>query len=313
MATTKAKTEDYLVKNIMIAHLGELAALGTALCWTFNSMAYEAAGKKVGSLSVNYLRLPVAFLLCSVGAFVTRGIFLPIDASGHAWIWLLVSGLLGFVLGDIFLFEAYVQIGSRISLLIMSASPPLAALMGFLLLGEKISVLGLAGIFLTMIGIGLVILNRNPHEKKVHFNRPVKGILYASLGALGQALGLIFSKYGMGSYNAFSATQIRLIAASIGFTILITARKKWPQITASFSNKRALGQIAVGSVLGPFIGVNLSLLALQHTATGIVSSITSISPIIIIPISILVLKEKVAPKEILGACVSILGVILLFL
>jgi uncharacterized membrane protein len=137
--------------------------------------------------------------------------------------------------------------------------------------------------------------------------------LYASLGALGQALGLIFSKYGMGSYNAFSATQIRLIAAFIGFTILITARKKWSQIMASFSNKRALGQIAVGSVLGPFNGVNLSLFALQHTATGIVSSITSISPIIIIPVSILIFKEKVKPKEILGACVSIVGVILLFL
>jgi len=137
-------------------------------------MAYEAAGKRVGSLSVNYLRLPVAFLLCSVGAFITRGLFLPVDASGHAWTWLLVSGLLGFVLGDIFLFEAYVQIGSRISLLIMSASPPLAALMGFLILGERISGLGLVGIFLTMAGISLVVLSRNPHEKKVHFNRPIK-------------------------------------------------------------------------------------------------------------------------------------------
>ena len=238
---------------------------------------------------------------------------MPTDASGHVWFWLLISGLLGFVLGDIFLFEAYVLIGSRISLLIMSASPPLAALMGFLILGEKISVLGLAGIFLTMSGISLVILTKKPNEKKIHFNRPAKGILYASLGALGQALGLIFSKYGMGSYNAFSATQIRLIAAFIGFTILITVRKKWPQIITSLSNKSAMGQIVVGSVLGPFIGVSLSLLALQHTATGIVSSITSISPILIIPVSIWIFKEKVKPREILGACISILGVILLFL
>lgn len=297
----------------MNAHLGELAALGTAICWTFNSMAYEAAGKKVGSLSVNYLRLFVAFFLCSVSAFITRGFLLPTDASGHVWFWLLISGLLGFVLGDIFLFEAYVLIGSRISLLIMSASPPLAALLGFLIMGEKISLLGLAGIFLTMAGISLVILTRNPNEKKIHFNRPAKGILYASLGALGQALGLIFSKYGMGSYNAISATQIRLIAAFIGFTILITVRKKWPQIITSLSNKSAMGQIVVGSVLGPFIGVSLSLLALQHTATGIVSSITSISPILIIPVSIWIFKEKVKPREILGACISILGVILLFL
>ncbi len=293
-------------------HFGELAALGTAICWTFNSIAYEKAGKKVGSLSVNYLRLFVAFSLSSAGAWLTRGLLLPTDASGRTWFWLLISGLLGFVLGDIFLFEAYVQIGSRISLLIMSASPPLAALAGFLFMGERIGVVGLLGMFLTMAGIGAVILSRSPDERKVRFNRPAKGLMYATLGAVGQALGLTFSKLGMGTYNAFAATQIRLIAAFIGFTIIITVRKKWPEIKAALGDKKALGYITLGSVLGPFIGVNLALLALQHTATGIVSSLSSISPIVIIPISIAILKEKVTAKEILGAVVAIFGVILLF-
>lgn len=296
----------------MQAHLGELAALGAAICWTLNSIAYEAAGKKVGSLAVNFLRLFVAFLLSSLAALATRGLLLPTDAGGHIWFWLLISGLLGFVLGDIFLFEAYVQIGSRVSLLIMSASPPLAALVGFLLMGETISLLGFLGMFLTTAGISLVILSRSPDEKRVRLNRPARGILYASLGALGQALGLIFSKYGMGSYNAFAATQIRLVAAFLGFTVIISVRGKWREIKAAFDHKRALGQIALGSALGPFIGVNLSLLALQRTATGIVSSITSLSPILIVPLSVLVFKESVRPREVLGALVSILGVILLF-
>ncbi len=226
-------------------HFGELAALGTAICWTFNSIAYEkAGGKKVGSLSVNYLRLFVAFSLSSAGAWLTRGLLLPTDASGRTWFWLLISGLLGFVLGDIFLFEAYVQIGSRISLLIMSASPPLAALAGFLFMGERIGVVGLLGMFLTMAGIGAVILSRSPDERKVRFNRPAKGLMYATLGAVGgQALGLTFSKLGMGgTYNAFAATQIRLIAAFIGFTIIITVRKKWPEIKAALGgDKKSIG------------------------------------------------------------------------
>ncbi len=96
--------ERVLVSEMILSHLGELAALGAAVCWTFNSIAYEKAGKKVGSLSVNYLRLFIAFILSSVGALLTRGLLLPVDASGSAWFWLLLSGLLGFVLGDIFLF-----------------------------------------------------------------------------------------------------------------------------------------------------------------------------------------------------------------
>ncbi|MGI6651684.1 MAG: EamA family transporter [Limnochordia bacterium] len=123
----------------------------------------------------------------------------------------------------------------------------------------------------------------------------------------------MFSKLGMGDYNPLAATQIRIIAAFISFTVLITLRKKWPEIRAAFKDRKALGSIAVGAVLGPFIGVTLSLAALQHAPSGIVSSLTSLSPILIIPFSVGVFKEKVLPKEILGALISIIGVIILFL
>lgn len=302
-----------MVKDFVLSHIGEMAALVTALCFTLNAVAYEIAGKKVGSLSVSYLRLFVAFFFVSLTAVLIRGRLLPLDASGHTWFWLLISGLVGFVLGDIFLFEAYVQIGSRISLLIMSLAPPIAALAGFLLMGEKIYSWNLLGMFLTMVGIGIVILSRSSKGNKIKLNRPVKGLVCASLGALGQAFGLLFSKYGMGSYDAIAATQIRLIAAMISFTIIISLRRKWPEIKEALNHKKALLAISIGAILGPFIGVTLALVALKYTATGIVSSISSISPVLIIPFSIIVFKEKVLPKEVLGAFVSIVGVILLFL
>ncbi len=299
--------------SILQSNIGEVAALATAICWTLNAMAFEAAGKEVGSLSVNYIRFFAAFPLLAITAFFTRGLAFPTDATGAAWFYLSLSGLIGFVLGDIFLFQALVEIGSRITLLIKSMGPPIAALAGFIIMGESISPLGLLGMFITMSGISLVILSRNPKEKKVTFNRPLKGIVYAFLGALGQAMGLIFSKLGMGSYNPLAATQIRIIAAFLAFTILITARKKWPEICRAFNNKKAIGNIAIGAILGPFIGVTFSLIALQYAPAGIVSSLTSISPILIIPFSIFLFKEKVLPKEILGALISIIGVIILFL
>lgn len=297
----------------MQSHLGELAALTTAVCWTFTAIAFESAGKKVGSLSVNIIRLVIAFALLSIYTFFTRGIGFPIDATGANWLWLLISGLIGFVIGDLFLFQAYVMIGSRISLLIMSAVPPITAIVGFLLLNERISLLGMVGMFITIGGIALVILSRSADEKKVKLAHPAKGLLFAFIGALGQAFGLIFSKLGMGDYNPFAATQIRIIAALVGFCIIITVGKKWKEIAASFQDKKAIRNISIGSFFGPFLGVSFSLLAVQHTATGIVSTITSISPILIIPASIMIFKEKVLPKEILGALISLIGVTFLFL
>lgn len=297
----------------MQSHIGEIAALITAICWALNGIAFESAGKKIGSLSLSYIRLYIAFVLLCITAYFMRGIALPLDADLNNWIWLSLSGIIGFVLGDIFLFQAYIEIGSRISLLIMSAAPPLTALISFFILGERISALGLLGIFITMIGIGLVILSKNQVGNKVEFNRPVKGLIYASIGALGQALGLIFSKKGMGTYDPLAATQIRIIAAALVLTLLITKNKKWPEILESMKNKSAMPALVAGSIFGPFVGVAFSLLAVKYTATGIVSSISSISPILVIPASIYIFKEKVTPKEILGAVVSIAGVILLFL
>jgi drug/metabolite transporter (DMT)-like permease len=294
------------------SHLGETAALATAICWTITAVAFESAGKKVGSLSVNFIRLVIAFVLIGFFTLFTRGMFLPLDATSKNWIWLFVSGMIGFVLGDRFLFQAYVEIGSRISLLIMAAVPPITALASFIILGETLSWLDLLGMFISVGGIAIVILVRGSKEKKVKFSHPVKGLLYAFIGALGQAFGLIFSKFGMGSYNPFAATQIRIMAGIIGFILIITFSKYWGKLFEGLKNYRALGQITVGSIFGPFLGVSLSLLAVQHAAAGVTSTITSISPILIIPVSIMVFKEKVTFKEILGAFVTIIGVALLF-
>lgn len=297
----------------MTTHIGELAALATAVCWTATAIAFESAGKKVGSLAVNYIRLFIAFILIGIYTTITRGLFFPTDATASNWIWLLISGMIGFVIGDLFLFQAYVEIGSRISLLIMSAVPPITAILGFFILGETITYMTILGMIITILGIGIVILSKNKEEKKVELTHPVKGLMYALLGALGQALGLIFSKLGMGNYNPFAATQIRIIAAIIGFTVIIALSNKWSEMIGAFSDKSAIRDISIGAFFGPFIGVSLSLLAVQYTATGIVSTIISISPILIIPASITIFKEKVLPKEIVGAFVTILGVILLFI
>ncbi|MBW9172592.1 DMT family transporter [Clostridium estertheticum] len=295
------------------SHLGEMAALATALCWTITAVSFEAAGKKVGSISVNLIRLVIAFILISIYNLFTRGMILPIDASSSAWFWLTFSGIIGFVIGDLFLFQAYVEVGARISMLIMSTVPPITAITGFFLIGEKITVLGLSGMIITIVGIALVILTKNPGNKKVRLSHPIKGLVYAFIGALGQAFGLVFSKFGMGSYDPFAATQIRIIAAIIGFSIVISVLKKWGELIVAVKDRRAMKYISIGSLFGPFVGVSLSLLAVQHASTGVVSTITSITPILLIPVSIIVFKERIFPREIFGAIITLLGISLLFI
>ena len=295
------------------SYLGELASLATAICWAISPIAFEYAGKKVGSLSVNFIRLIIAFIFIGMYTFFTRGMFFPLDATPENWIWLLISGVIGFVIGDFFLFEAYVRIGARLTMLIMATVPILSALADYIIAGQKITLLDVIGMLVTIYGIILVLLVKDSSNKTMKLSHPIKGIFYAFMGAMGQAFGLIFSKVGMGSYDAFASTQIRTIAGIIGFLIIITYSKEWKNIFNVCKQVRVMKYITLGSFFGPFLGVSFSLLALQYTATGIASTIMSISRILIIPASIIIFHEKVTRKEMLGAFISIIGVSILFL
>lgn len=295
------------------SHLGETAALITAICWTITSLAFESAGKKVGSLSVNLIRLLIAFILLAIYNQIVRGNAFPSDASLKSWGMLSISGVIGFVIGDLFLFQAFVEIGSRISMLIMASVPPITALTGFVLLGEKIKMVGIVGMMITILGIAMVILTRSGQANGVKFSHPIKGLLFAFIGALGQAFGLVFSKLGMGDYDAFAATQIRIIAAIVGFSIVFTVLKKWGDFLQGASNRKAMERITIGAIFGPFVGVSMSLVAVQHASTGIVSTITSITPILLIPPAVIIFHEKITVKEIIGAVITMVGVALLFI
>ncbi len=295
------------------SHLGEAAALVTTLCWAITATSFEMAGKKVGSLSVNYIRLVIGFILISIFTFITRGKSLPLDASSHTWIWLSISGFIGFFIGDMFLFQSYLEVGSRISMLVMATSPPITALLGYIFMREKLSYLDFIGMAITLIGIAIVILSKNPEEKKVKLSHSFKGLVFAFLGALGQGLGLIFSKFGMGEYNPFAATQIRIISGFVGFTILFIIMNKWGNLKIALKNSRAMVGISIGSIFGPFLGVSFSLISLKYTSAGISSTITSIVPVVIIPFSIIFLKEKIKLKEIIGAIITVAGVSVLFI
>ncbi|HPD64115.1 MAG TPA: DMT family transporter [Bacteroidia bacterium] len=292
---------------------GEVFALLTAICWTITALAFEAASKRVGSLTVNIIRLVFAFVFLSVLTFLLYGKFLPTDARLHQWIWLSLSGLIGFVLGDYFLFKSYTFISSRISMLVMTMVPPVTALFGFIFLHETMNFKEISGMLLVVSGIGVTVLSRNTDGNGFRFKHSSKGIFYAFLGALGQAFGLILSKYGMQDYNAFASTQIRTMTGIVGFAIVVTGMKKWGMVFETFTIRPAMKNILFGSVFGPFLGVSFSLLAVQHTQTGIASTIMALVPVLIIIPLIIIYKQKISLKEIAGAVISVLGTSLLFL
>ena len=290
------------------SHIGEFAGLGVSVCWTMSALFFEKAGTKIGSLSVNFIRLFLAIIFLGITSFFTRGFFLPVDASAYQWFWLGLSGFVGFYLGDMVLFKSYLIIGSRTAALIMSFAPMLTAIIGWFFLDEKLDLKSIIAILISVLGIIIAVSNR-----QMRLNVPLKGFLLAFGGALGQAVGLILSKKGMGDYDPIAATQIRALFGILSFSIMITILGRWHKIREAFQNKSSMKAVSIGSFFGPFIGVALSLFAIQHTKTGIASTLMALVPIFIIWPSSIMFDEKIKIQQIIGAIVSIIGVSLFFM
>ena len=302
-------------------YTGELIAIATVLCWTVSVQFFEAASKKVGATPVNIIRLSCALILFSLYLFFKHGYILPVHFPAHAWFYLSLSGIIGFFMGDIFLFKALVEIGPRVAMLIFSLSAPTAALIGWLFLDETYVLHQWVGMMITLVGVGIVILERNQKvsntsDLKIR-NISFRGILFGFGAMFGQACGYILSKTGMqtdsGYLDAFSATQIRAIAAFICFLVFFTVTGKWRNVKTAVINTKAVLFTAIGSAIGPFLGVSLSLLVLHYLTTGVASTFLSLVPIFIIPFSIFLHKEHVSIRAGAGAAIAVSGIYLLML
>ena len=293
-------------------NLGEIAGLATALCWTVTAMSFQLASRRIGSISVNLLRLVAAFLFYVVYSKIFLGNWLPTGFSLHSWTYLSISGLIGFVLGDFFLFKSYEYVSSKISMLMMTLAPPIAALLGWMMLGENFSWLNLFGMLLVLAGVALVVLRKDSaNEKKLAYS--LRGILFAFGGAVGQGVGAVFSKIGMADNDPFASSQIRVITGVIGFTILITLMKRWKNLRVGLKDTKALKALSVGSFFGPFLGVALSMVAFKYTSVGIASTLMATVPVFILLPSYFFLKEKLHVREIIGAIISVIGIFIFFI
>lgn len=292
--------------------LGEFAALMTALLWSATSIVFTEASIRVGPIYVNVTRMFMALAYLSVTLLIMN---ISMDLSSSQIFNLVLSGFAGLVIGDTFLFKAFRSIGARISMLVMALVPPMSAFLAFFFLGERLSFLGIVGICVTVFGVALVVLKR---EEKPSSNYKVDytGIFYAFIGAAGQAVGLIFAKnaFNEGEMSSFLASFVRIISAVIIIypLALLTNRYKNP-IRVYMKDKRAFVFTAIGSVIGPYLGITGSMIAISHAKVGIASTLMSTVPIIMLPMIRYYYKEKLSWISIAGAVIAVSGIAVLFL
>lgn len=296
--------------------LGQLSALGTSVFFSATSTFFTMAGRIVSSPVVNRTRVILALLFLTIAHFLFR-IPLPIDIETRRLYWLSLSGVIGLALGDALLFQAFVWIGPRLSMLMMSLAPVFAALLSWLIIRETLSTGQVIGMLLTIGGVTWVVMDRpgNLNEPSVNKNVYILGILFGIGAALGQAGGLLTAKFGLdGDFPAISGTLIRILAAAIVLWVIALIQKQGKiNFIRLRENPKSLGFIILGALFGPTIGVTLSLVAVQRVPVGIAATLSSLAPIFLLPIGYFVFGERFGWQSITGTILAISGVTMLFL
>lgn len=306
-------------------YVGELISIGVAFSWTTTALLSEFGSKRMGNLTLNLTRMVITLVFSCILFWAVGGNPLPAGASTEAYLWMMLSGLVGYVIGDFCLFQCYIIIGSKFGQLFMTLAPITAAIMAWFTQGQEIRPTAILAMIVTLAGIAITVLGRGDNHHKLTLKLPLSGVLFAIAAAVCQGVGLVLSKIGMDHYEAtlttplagwmlpFHANFFRCVAGTIGFVLLMALREGFAPLQRGVHDRKGMVAAVATTIFGPFVGVGASLLAVQYTAAGIASTLMALTPIIIILPAWWIFKQPITAKSILGAIISVIGVSLFFL
>lgn len=292
--------------------LHELAALGTATCWALTGILAADAVRALGAFHFNLYRQ--GFVAALLGLIVwAGGIHVGLDPATVAV--LAVSGVVGILLGDTFNFAAVARLGPRRAGAVFATNAPMAAVLGWALLEETLSLQAVAGIALTAAGVAVAILGRpraDAHRFEQTRGTLAIGLLFGLGAALGQAAGSLIARPVMvAGIDPWLASLIRVGASGLAMG-LVAATPLAPRLPGKAS-PRVLLLTAVTAVIGLLLGMTLFLYALEGSKTGIIATLSATSPVMILPLLWLRTGQRPTAVSFAGAMLAVAGLALIFL
>lgn len=296
-------------------YLGEIAALGTAVSWAAGTLFLTSASQQTGSFTMNNYRVLFGTLQVILLYILWTQTCFPTDLAVSDWILLSLSGICGFFLCDALLFQSYVDLSPRIGVSIFNIYPFIATLLAWIFLQETLPLSVWLGMAVTMVGVGIIVLEKSGNPLHIHKHHYMRGIILASAAATFQAIGLVIVKpimWGEGGVDPLSATLVRVLAGAVPYWLVTVCRGRVAHVIQMARNRKIMLTIFGGTILGTPVGVTLSMVAIKYAPIGIASTLMALMPLTILPLTVVLYKEKLSYRAVIGAIVTCLGVALLF-
>jgi drug/metabolite transporter (DMT)-like permease len=338
----------FAAMNATIGMRGLSLALATLVCWSISPFFFTNMGKRVGPFTTNTLRLSLAFTVLAflVAACALAGIDMALPRPA-TWFWLVASGSLGLAVGDAFLYQAFVTLGPERTSQVQTLAPAATAAVAWLFLKEYLTLgqsagmgLILAGVFLATTSaarrkMALLTLEARsegaildvaepappspslslslPQTSKAG-NPPWTGMMAAIWSALFQGVGTVMARQaflGQADLHPLVATAIRIGSGAAVLWIYARVRGPLGPVLGAWRAPEVLRLLLAGTLFGPLAGMLCYLGSLKYAPAGVVTTITFMAPLLIIPIGAGLYGTRITAAAIWGTLLSVAGVTLL--
>lgn len=295
----------------LVDFFGELAALTAACLWAVSSAIYGRVGQRIQPLELNIFKgaIAIALLVCTI--FLQNSTLTAVTPATIGL--LLLSGVLGIGIGDTAFFFTLNYLGTRRALLMETLSPPLAAILAFIVLQEQLSFSACGGILLTILGVAWVVTEQVPNLSE-HPTHRLRGVGFGIIAAIALASGAVVSRAVFAS-SGISPLWAALLRLCGGVLVLLPGgwlRQRQRHFQFASLNLKTLTAIGIAAFAGTYLGIWLQQVAVKYADVGVALTLSNTSPLFVIPIAI-GLGEKISLRAILGALIALGGVAVLLL
>lgn len=299
-----------------IPYAGEMASIGAALIWSVTLVVYRLHGQGIPARTMNLIKNVVAVASLAV----TMAIWQPaMPAEWSIWVVLMVSGVIGLVISDTAMFAALPHLGAQLTSATQCLAPPLAAVLAWWMLDETLTPQSITGMAITMTCVAGVVLvgRRNQRLDLTQHAGFARGVSYALLSAITQALGIVLTRQVMDDHfnpgpkpHVLAVALIRYLPSLVILAVLNRLQRE-PGLAKLVPTPRRFGYLIAAAFAGSFVGFLLYTAGTLWAKAGVSATLSSTYPIWIIPLAVFVLGEPVSKGQILCTLGALAGIVLL--
>jgi drug/metabolite transporter (DMT)-like permease len=309
--------------SVVSSNTGIALALSTSVFWTLTPIFLASAGRRIGAYHANILRLGMAgaaLTFIAAGYLLCNGGVAAAQIPAPAFLWLVISGITGLVVGDSLYINALTTLGPRRTTLMLTLAPIVSVVIAWIFIGEELTWPVLAGIAMIIGGIIYVVAYEDRRQTDAVNAEPgrssIKGIVIAVCGTFFHGSGAVMARQAFLSapgINPVLAAAVRVASSAVILCIFALITGHLLKAVRNLQSSQVLLRITMGTFSGPVIGMILYISALKYSPAGIVTTLSGLSPILILPIIALRYRVKIRREAIFGTISAVVGVAIMVL